>query len=156
MPSARPTPRDPRPHRRVLASVRAGLVWGVAAAAVSLVMWLGMKITGVPVLIYPGQSQAADATSLGPLSIIGATLFAALVAGIAAGILGKLVRSAARWIVFAGAVLTLASLTAPWSQPSMVPVSTRVALTVMHLAAGFLVTYGLARGMSVDDRAVAV
>ena len=53
-----------------------------------------------------------------------------------------------------GVVFTAASLTGPWQQPEAVFTSTRVALTIMHIVTGSLVTFGLARGIWADDRAV--
>ncbi|MEI8082416.1 MAG: DUF6069 family protein [Actinomycetes bacterium] len=147
-----PLPRDPRPHRRILASVRSALVWAVAAAAINLVLWLFMAVAGIPRATWPGGGVGE--VELGPLAIVGATLFAGLVAGVAAGVIGKLVRRVARWIVIAGVVLTLASLTAPWGQPEQVPTSTRVVLTLMHLVTGALVIFGLTRGVWADDRSV--
>ncbi|MEI6622497.1 MAG: DUF6069 family protein, partial [Actinomycetes bacterium] len=147
-----PLPRDPRPHRRILASVRSALVWAVAAAAVNLVLWLFMSVAGIPTQTWP--AAGADAVDLGPLAIVGATLFAGLVAGLGAGLLGKIVRRVARWIVIAGVVVTAASLSAPWGQPEAVPTSTRVVLTLMHLVTGGLVIFGLTRGVWADDRSV--
>jgi hypothetical protein len=149
---ARPLPRDPRPHRRLRSSVRAALVWAVAASAINVVLWLLARIFGVPFQTVP--PDATEALPIGPLIIIGATLFAALLAGIAAGVVGKLVKKAVRWIVVGGTIVTVSSLSGPWGQPAEVPTATRVTLTLMHVAVGALVTFGLSRGMWTDDRAV--
>lgn len=147
-----PPPRDPRPHRKILASVRAALVWAIAATAINLVLWLFMQIAGIATLTWPGDGTIE--VDLGPLAIVGATLFSALVAGVSAGILGRIVRRVVRWIVVFGVIITFASLTAPWSSPDQVLTSTRVLLTLMHLTTGTLVTFGIARGIWTDDRAV--
>ena len=57
-----------------------------------------------------------------------------------------------RWVIVGGVVFTAASLTGPWQQPEAVFTSTRVALTIMHIVTGSLVTFGLARGIWADDR----
>jgi hypothetical protein len=148
-----PLPRDARPHRRVRVSIRAGLVWAVVAAAVNVVIWLVATAIGIDFTVWP-QGESQPQTNAGPLAIAGATLLAGLLASIAAGVLGKLVRKAVRWIILGGVILTIASLTAPWEQPGSVLTSTQIALTLMHIATGGFVTFGLARGMWTDDRAV--
>jgi len=150
---SQPLPRDARPHRRVRSSVRAGLVWSMAAAGVNLAVWLVASAIGINFLVWP-QGQSEPAAGVGPLAIVGATLFAGLVAGIAVGLLGKVVKHAVRWVIIFGVVLTVASLSAPWQQPEQVFTSTRIALTIMHVTTGALVTFGLARGIWTDDRAV--
>ena len=150
---SQPLPRDARPHRRVRSSVRAGLVWSMAAAGVNLGVWLVASAIGINFLVWP-QGQSEPAAGVGPLAIVGATLFAGLVTGIAVGLLGKVVKHAVRWVIIFGVVLTVASLSAPWQQPEQVFTSTRIALTIMHVTTGALVTFGLARGIWTDDRAV--
>lgn len=150
---AQPLPRDARPHRRIRNSVRAGLVWALAASGVNLALWLFASLIGIDFLVWP-QGASEPPAGVGPLSIVGATMISGLLAGIATGIVGKIAKHAVRWIVIGGVVLTVASLTAPWQQPEAVLVSTRVVLTLMHLATGALVTFGLARGIWTDDRAV--
>lgn len=148
-----PLPRDARPHRRVRSSVRAGLVWSIAAAAINLAVWLFSSAIGIEFLVWP-QGAAEPAAGVGPLAIVGACVFAGLLAGAATGLLSKVVRHAVRWVIIAGVILTAASLVGPWEQPDAVLTSTRIALTVMHLTTGALVTFGLARGIWTDDRAV--
>lgn len=148
-----PLPRDARPHRRIRSSLRAGMVWGVAACGVNLIVWLIASIAGVDFQVWP---QGADQPSIdvGPLTIVGATLFAALVAGIAAGILGKLIKKVVRWIIILGLLFTATSLAAPWGQPEQVPTSTRVVLTILHLIASAALIFGLAQTTWTDDRSV--
>jgi len=148
-----PLPRDARPHRRIGASVRAGLVWAVVAAALNIGIWLIATGMGIDFTVWPQGTEQPE-TKSGPLAIAGATLLAGLLASIATGVLGKLVRKAVRWIIIGGAIFTIASLSGPWEQPDSVLTSTRIVLTLMHLATGALVTFGLARGMWTDDRAV--
>ena len=124
----------------------------MAAAAVDMLLWLLGRLLGVPFRVWPGDGGSE--VVLGPLAIIGATLFASLLAGLAAGIMGRLVRSPVPWIAIGGLIVTLASLTNPWGQPDQVPTSTRVLLTVVHVVTGALVTFGLARGIWTDDRAL--
>ncbi len=125
----------------------------MAAAGVNLAVWLVASAIGINFLVWP-QGQSEPAAGVGPLAIVGATLFAGLVAGIAVGLLGKVVKHAVRWVIIFGVVLTVASLSAPWQQPEQVFTSTRIALTIMHVTTGALVTFGLARGIWTDDRAV--
>ncbi len=148
---ARPLPRDPRPVRRVRSSVRSGLVWGVVAAACNIILIFVSGLLGVPFLVWP--SPNGESVVLGPLSVIGATLFAALLAGLLAGLLAKQVRRAGQWILIAGVVVTIASLSAPLGQPTDIPASTKVVLTIVHLVTGALVTFGLVAGLRTDDRA---
>ena len=148
-----PLPRDARPHRRIRSSVRAGLVWSVLAAGINLGIWLISSAIGIDFLVWP-QGSAEPAAGIGPLSIVGACVVAGLLAGIVTGLFAKIVKHAVRWVIVGGVVLTAASLTAPWGQPDGVLVSTRVALTLMHLVTGCLVTFGLSRGIWTDDRAV--
>lgn len=150
---AAPPPRDPRPHRRVRASVRAGLVWTVAAAGLNVVVWLIASASGAEFVVWP-QPDVPDPVAIGPLVIVAATVFAGLVSGLVAGVLGKGIRSAPLWIVILGVLATLASLTAPLTQPDQLAGTARAALVLMHLITGCLVTFGLARGMWVDDRAI--
>lgn len=154
MPSANPLPRDPRPHRRIRASVRAGLVWGVAAAAVNIFLWLIARAFSVPTQVWSDRQGLGQLIDIGPLIIVGATLLASLLAGLAAGILARYVRQAVRWIIASGLFVLVASLTGPWQQPDSVPTSTSVVLTVMHVVTALLVTFGLSRGIWDDDRAV--
>lgn len=149
-PAAAPRPRDPRPLRRVRSSIRAGLVWGVAAAAVNTLLSLLARAAGVPLRVRIGP-EAAPVT-VGPLIVIGATLFAALVGGLAAGLIGKAMRKPGWLIGLGGALFTAASLTAPWGQPPEVPVATKIVLTLLHVITGATVTVGLLRGMATDDR----
>ena len=149
----RPLPRDPRPHRRIWASVRTALVWGIAAGAISLVAWLFARAIGIPMVVWP-DGEGTEKISLSALIVLATVLLASLLAGLAVGILGKLVRRLVRWVIIGGSIATIASLTAPWRQPPEVPVSTRVVLTFIHLVVGVLVTYGLARGSWSDDRNV--
>lgn len=148
-----PLPRDARPHRRVRNSVRAGLVWSIAAAAINLALWLFSSAIGIEFLVWP-QGPSEPAAGVGPLAIVGASVVAGLLAGIATGLLSKVFRHAVRWVIIAGVILTAESLVAPWEQPEAVFTSTRVVLTLMHLVTGGLVTFGLARGIWTDDRAV--
>lgn len=147
---ARPRPRDPRPLRRILHSVRNGLVWGVAAAAFSVVFCGLAGLAGIPLEVVPTDSVGP--VSLGPLVLIAATLFAAALAGLATGFLGRLVRRPIPWIIAGGVVITLASLSAPLNPSDPMPASTRAILVICHCVTGALVTYGLARGMVSDDR----
>jgi len=133
--------------------MRAGLVWAVVAAAANIGIWLVATAIGIDFTVWP-QGIDEPSTKAGPLAIAGATLLAGLIASVSVGLLGKLVRKAVRWIIIAGMIITAASLSGPWEQPDAVLTSTRVALTLMHLVTGALVTFGLARGMWTDDRAV--
>lgn len=151
---ARPLPRDPRPHRKVRSALRNALVWGTAATAIDLFMWLVARIFGVPFTIWP-DANSDQGVELSALVILCSALLAALLAGLAVAVLGRFVRRLSRWIVIGGVVVTLASLTAPWGQPDSVLLSTKIVLTLMHLVVGGLVTYGLAKGSWADDRAVA-
>ncbi len=150
-----PLPRDARPHRRIRSSVRAGLVWAVVAAATNIGVWLVATALGIDFTVWP-QGADSPSTKAGPLAIAGATLLAGLLASLAVGVMGKLVRKAVRWVIIGGTIVTIASLTGPWDQPDAVLTSTRITLTIMHLVTGALVTFGLARGMWTDDRAVKV
>ena len=150
---SQPLPRDARPHRRVRNSVRAGLVWSMAAAGINLAVWLLASAIGIDFLVWP-QGASQPPAGVGPLAIVGATLLAGLAAGVVVGLLGKVVKHAVRWVIVGGVVFTAASLTGPWQQPEAVFTSTRVALTIMHIVTGSLVTFGLARGIWADDRAV--
>lgn len=150
---SQPLPRDARPHRRIRNSARAGLVWALAATGVNLALWLFASAIGIDFLVWP-QGPSEPSAGVGPLSIVGATMIAGFLAGLATGLLGKVVKHAVRWIIILGSILTAASLTAPWQQPEAVLTSTRVILTLMHLVTGGLVTFGLARGIWTDDRAV--
>ncbi len=148
-----PLPRDARPHRSVTASVRTGMVWAVAASAINILIWLVATAFGVDFVLWP-RGEQEPATAVGPLAIAGATLLAALLASVAVGLLGKVVRKVVRWVIVGGAILTATSLTGPWDQPAEVSTSTRIVLTLMHLVTGTAVTFGLARGIWTDDRAV--
>lgn len=150
---AAPPPRDPRPHRRVRASVRAGLVWAVAASGANVLVWLIASAFGVEFVVWP-QPDVPDPVAVGPLVIVAATVFAGLVSGLVAGLFGKLVRPAPQWIVGLGIIVTLTSLAAPFTQPDQLAGSARWTLALMHLVTGCLVTFGLARGMWVDDRSI--
>lgn len=154
MPSANPLPRDPRPHRRIRASVRAGLVWGITATAVNIFIWLIARAFSVPMLVWSDPQGVGQLIEVGPLVIVGATLLASLLAGLAIGVFARYVRRAVRWIIAIGALVLVASLTGPWQQPDAVPTSTRVVLTFMHVVTALLVTFGLSRGIWGDDRAV--
>ena len=104
----------------------------------------------------PGVAARAIRTiaGVGPLAIVGATLFAGLVAGIAVGLLGKVVKHAVRWVIIFGVVLTVASLSAPLAaarasvhvNPNCVDDHARHDRCAGH--------FGLARGIWTDDRAV--
>lgn len=148
-----PLPRDSRPHRRIRSSVRAGVVWAVLASAINLLIWVVATALSVPFLVWPG-SQTSEPVALGPLAILGATLFAGLVAGLAVGLAAKVIQKVVRWVVVCGALLTIASLSAPMNQPPDVLTSTRAVLIAMHIVTGIAVTLGLARGIWTDDRAV--
>ena len=148
-----PLPRDARPHRRIRASLRAGLVWAVAASGINLIIWLIALIFGVDFQVWP-QGLDQPPIDVGPLTIVGATLFAGLVASVATGVLAKLIKKVIRWIILLGILFTATSLAAPWGQPDQVPTSTRVILTLMHLVTGAALTYGLSQGIWTDDRAV--
>ncbi|MGV1036401.1 MAG: DUF6069 family protein [Candidatus Nanopelagicales bacterium] len=154
MPSANPLPRDPRPHRRIRDSVRAGLVWGIAAAAVNIFIWLIARAFSVPTQVWSDPQGVGQLIDIGPLVIVGATLLASLLAGLATGVFARYVRQAVRWILAIGTLVLVASLTGPWQQPDSVPTSTRVVLTFMHVVTTLLVTFGLSRGIWGDDRAV--
>ncbi len=145
-----PRPRDPRPLRRVRHSLRNGLVWGMASAAFTVVLTGLAGLVGVPLEVRP--TDGSGSVSLGPLELISATLFAALLAGLAVGAAGRLIRRPVPWIIACGTVVTLASLSAPLSPSDPIPGSTRVILVICHCVTGVLVTYGLARGMVSDDR----
>ncbi len=125
----------------------------MVASATNLVLWLAAMLLGIPLATWPTQGSS-DAVPLGPLIIIGATLFASVLAGLLVGIMGKLVKKLVRWVIVGGLIVTAASLSAPWDQPHEVPTSTRVILTLMHLATGALVVFGLSRGVWTDDRSV--
>ncbi|MGB3674858.1 MAG: DUF6069 family protein [Candidatus Nanopelagicales bacterium] len=148
-----PLPRDPRPHRRVRNSVRAGLVWSVVASGINLAIWLFSSAIGIDFLVWP-QGASEPPAGVGPLAIVGASLVAGLFGGIVTGVFARVVKHAVRWVIIGGAILTATSLFGPWEQPAEVFTSTRVALTLMHLVTGGLVTFGLARGIWSDDRAV--
>ena|GEM_PF-1438613 len=150
---ARPLPRDPRPHRSLGASVRTGLVFGTVAAAINCLIWLIARGIGVPTTVFTVADDQLD-TSLTPLIVIAATLFASLVAGLFVGLLSRSVSHAVRWIIVCGALFTLASLSAPLNRPEAITTATRVILVIMHVVTGVVVTAGLARGIWTDDRAV--
>lgn len=116
-------------------------------------IWLLASALGIGFLVWP-QGATEPSAGVGPLAIVGAGIVAGLAAGLATGLLAKTVKHAVRWIIIAGVVLTGTSLAAPWEQPDDVLTSTRIALTLMHLVTGSLVTFGLARGIWTDDRAV--
>lgn len=146
----RPRPRDPRPLRRIRTSARTALVWGVPAAAFTVV-FVGLgRLFGMPVEVY--LAPDAQPVALGPLILIAATLFAALLAGVAVGVLGRLLRKPVPWILAGGVVVTLASLSAPLGQPDQIGAVTKAVLCVCHVVTGLLVTVGLTRGMIADDR----
>ncbi len=148
---ARPLPRDPRPLRRIRSSVRAGFVWGVAAAACNVLLVSVAGLLGVPFHVWPTpQGQPVD---LGPLSIVAATLVAAVLAGLLTGLAAKQLRRVARWTLLAGILVTAASLSGPLGQPPEVPTATQVILAIVNLITGTLVTLGLVRGLMNDDRA---
>lgn len=148
-----PLPRDPRPHRLLRSSVRAGGVWALVATAFSLLVWLIASAFGVSFLVWP-DGTGGEPVGVGALAIVGTTLLSGLLAGLVTGLLAKVVRQVVRWVVVGGVVLTAASITGPLEQPSEVGTSTRVCLIIMHLVTGALVTFGLARGIWTDDRAV--
>lgn len=127
-------------------------MWGAAASAVNVVVSLVAQILSIPLFANP--SKTSSPVEVGPLVIVGATLLASVLAGALAGLLGKLIKKVVRWVVLGGAVVTVASLTAPWDQPPGTLMSTQLTLTLMHLVTGVLVTYGLARGLWTDDRSV--
>lgn len=145
-----PRPRDPRPLRQVRHSLRNGLVWGVASAAFTVALTGLAGLVGVPMEVQP--TVGAGSVTLGPLALIGATLFAAVLAGLAVGAAGRLIRRPVPWIVAGGVVITLASLSAPLNPADPMPASTRVILVICHGVTGAFVTYGLARGLVSDDR----
>ncbi len=148
-----PLPRDARPHRRIRSSVRAGLVWAIAASGINLAIWLLASAIGIEFLLWPSGASEPPA-EVGPLAIVGANVVAGFAAGLATGLLAKVVKRVVRWVIIGGVIFTGASLVAPWEQPEGVLVSTQVALTLMHLVTGSVVTFGLARGIWTDDRAV--
>lgn len=145
-----PRPRDPRPLRRIRTAVWAAVVWGMAGAAFTVVVVGLARLFGMSAEVYP--TVGADPTVLGPLVLIGSTLFAAVVAGLAVGVLGRLARKPVPWILAGGLVVTVASLSAPLGQPDQVGTSTKVVLCICQLVTGLLVTYGLVRGQIADDR----
>lgn len=150
---ASPLPRDARPHRRISASLKAGLIWSVVASGVNVLIWLVASAAGVNFTAWP-QGPDQPSVDIGPLSIVGATVFAGVVASIVVGIMGKLIKKVVRWIILVGVIFAAASLAGPWQQPEPMPTSTRIILTVMHLVTAGCVIFGLARGVWTDDRAV--
>lgn len=145
-----PRPRDPRPLRRIRTAVRTALVWGVASAAFTVVVVGLARLVGMSAAFY--VTAEGDPTMLEPLVLVAATLFAAAVAGLAVGLLGRLARKPVPWILAGGLIVTIASLSAPLGQPDQVSVATKVVLCVCQLVTGLLVTYGLVRGQIADDR----
>lgn len=125
-------------------------MWGVAGAAFTVALVGLARLVGMPAVVY--LAPDGEPTVLGPLVLIGATLFAAVVAGLAVGVLGRLVRKPVPWIVVAGVIVTIASLSAPLGQPEHVGSATKVVLCICQIVTGVLVTYGLARGQISDDR----
>lgn len=126
------------------------LVWGVAGAAFTVVVVGLARVFGMSAEVY--LTVGAGPTMLGPLVLIGSTLFAAAVAGIAVGVVGRLARRPLPWILAGGVVVTIASLSAPLGQPDQVSTATKVVLCICQLVTGLLVTYGLVRGQIADDR----
>lgn len=153
--SVRPLPRDPRPHRKIRASIRAGLVWAIAAAAINCLIWFIAVIAQVEFRVWTnGGIESGTYVTVGPIGIIGACLLSGLLAGLITGIAARYIKRIARWIVVLGVILTLASLSGPLNQPDAVHASTQVILIIMHLIAGFMIIFGLVKSVTVDDTKV--
>ena len=153
--SVRPLPRDPRPHRKIRASVRAGLVWSVAAAAINCGLWFLAIITQVEFQVWTsGGPESGTLVTVGPVGIIGASLLSGLLAGIATGIAARYIKQVTPWIILFGVIFTLSSLSAPLNQPDSVHASTRVLLVFMHFITGGLIIFGLIKSVTVDDKQV--
>lgn len=150
MTQPRPRPRDPRPLRRPANSLRAALVWGVGGAAFTVAVSGLARAVGVPMEVIPDGGTGT--MELGPLVLVAATMVAALLAGIGAAVLGRIVRRPVPWLIIAGAAFTLGSLSAPLGQPPEIPPATRAVLAICQVVTGILVTYGLVRGSIGDDR----
>lgn len=130
--------------------MRTALVWGVASAAFTVVVVGLARLVGMPAKVY--LAPEGGPTVLGPLVLVGATLFAATAAGLAVGVLGRLARKPVPWILAGGLIVTIASWSAPLGQPGQVNTATKVVLCACQLVTGLLVTYGLVRGQIADDR----
>lgn len=153
--SVRPLPRDPRPHRKVRASIRAGLVWAVAAAAINCLLWFLAVVAQVEFQVWTnGGAESGTYVAIGPIGIIGACLLSGLIAGLITGIAARYIKRVVPWIIIVGMIMTVASLSAPLSQPDSVHASTRMILIIMHLVAGFMIIFGLVKSVSVDDTKV--
>lgn len=153
---AMPLPRDPRPHRKVGSSVRAGMIWSLPGAIFGSLLWLVSKIFSVDYTVWTrgGPDGGGTEVVVGPLSIIGASILAGLLAGLLAGIAAKFIARITPGIIVGGGILILASCTLPLEQPDSVATSTRIILLIMHLVTGAFIVFGLAKGLRSDDKAV--
>lgn len=153
--AVRPLPRDPRPHRKIRASIRAGFVWAVAAAAINCLLWFFSVIAQVEFRVWTnGGIESGTYVTVGPIGIIGACLLSGLIAGLITGIAARYIKRVVPWIIVIGVILTLASLSAPLGQPESVLTSTRVILMIMHLVTGSMIIFGLVKSVTVDDTKV--
>ncbi|MDP2013300.1 MAG: DUF6069 family protein [Actinomycetota bacterium] len=133
-------PRSSNPRLGTL--LYAALVTGSWAGILSLAIYGLGRLLGVPFAVVLRQGEATvQVPWYFPLLV---PVLAALLAGMATVlVLGR--RHARAMVLWAGALLALASLVLPAMQPSSVLWSTRIWLLVMHVVAWFLIVPQLAR-----------
>lgn len=133
-------PRSSNP--RLGALVYAALVTGGWAGVLSLAIYGLGRLLGVPfmVVVQQGEAPVQMAWYL-PLLL---PVLAALLGGLATFlVLGR--RHARAIVLWVGALVALATIALPATQPSAVLWSTRIWLLIMHIVAWFLIVPQLAR-----------
>ncbi len=133
-------PRSSNP--RVGALLYAALVTGAWAGLLSLAIYGLGRLLGVPFTVVTRQGEAPVQLSwFMPLLV---PLIAAIIGGLATVVvLGR--RHARAIVLWLGALVAVASVALPVTQPSSVLWSTRIWLLVMHVVAWFLIVPQLAR-----------
>lgn len=117
-----------------------GLVAGLVAAVVDVIIFFIGSSLGVPFIISmgPGQEQTLNA-----LPFIATSVIPALLAAVFYGLLGRLTKRATTIFVVVAVVFALLSLSGPLLMP--VAQSTRLVLALLHLVTAAIITYGLTR-----------
>jgi Family of unknown function (DUF6069) len=118
-----------------------GLVVGVVAALVNLVIFFIGSATGVPFAVVMDPSQPAQALNAG--MFIGASLVPALAGAVFYGLLGRFTRRASTIFLVVAVVFALLSLLGPLTMP--VPLATRLMLSLLHLLTAAIIAGGLLR-----------
>ncbi len=145
---APPTKRTVEQPARVAMLVIIGAEAGLVAGLIDvLIYWVG-RLLGVPFEVHrPGGGLVLVNWSL--------VLVTCVLAGVMGALLTAVVRAlpaAPTWVATGGSLVTLLSLGYPLLlQSADVEVSTRIWLSVLHVVAGLIIVWALARGVTSDD-----